>query len=115
MDLYYPTQKVDFSAKYCGLAIDRPYILWYHLLMDQSDIKDGDRIYWEITDSLGRIFHGIGRIGETISMERLEEIAKRLSKPVCIGIAKIDEGKEVHLLKDLSPNVSSVEAPSINN
>ena len=73
-------------------------MLWYHVNMGKSQFNRGDRIYWAITDSLGRTFHGIGYIDENITFQWLEDLADGLSKPVRIDIKKIEEQSNIHFL-----------------
>jgi hypothetical protein len=66
--------------------------------MGKIQLNAGDRIYWEITDSLGRKFQGIGHIDENITFQWLENFAHGLSKPVRIDIKKIEDESKVYLL-----------------
>ena len=73
-------------------------MLWYHVNMGKIQLNAGDRIYWEITDSLGRKFQGIGYIDENVTFQWLENFAHGLSKPVRIDIKKIEDERKVYLL-----------------
>ena len=67
--------------------------------MGRTQLHAGDRIYWEITDSQGRKFYGIGYIDENAAFPWLEDFASRLSKPVRIDIKKLEAASTVHFLE----------------
>ena len=102
-------RKKLFFQNYCVLGLDGYKILWYHLVMDKARFSSGDKIYWEITDSLGRKFQGIGYLDQNVTFQWLEDFAKKMCKPVWIDIKKIEEGKDIYLLTPVTEQVSPAQ------
>ena len=103
------TGKTTFLRIIVHQVLDGYNILWYHLGMDKVKFNSGDKIYWEITDSLGRKFQGIGYIDEDVTLQWLENFAKRMSKPVWIDIKKIEDGKEIYFLTPITTEPSPAQ------
>jgi len=83
--------------------------------MERIEFNSGDKIYWEITDSLGRKFQGIGYIDEDVTLEWLKDFAGKMSKPVWIDIKKIEDGKEVYLLTPITAKPLPIQEVGKNN
>jgi hypothetical protein len=107
--------KSQKNQKCWGKDIDKPHILWYHFGMDRQEFRPGDKIYWEMTDAQGRTFYGIGRLEVDVSLQWLEDFAMRMHRPVFIGIRKLEDGADIHVLDHVTACIPSGADPRIAN